>query len=117
MGNEKNTIKLPFNVFLTDIALVPATMVSALFLGVRAFDAINDPLIGIMADRTKSRWGRYCPWMFFGAILLIPTITLLFWAHPDWSVARVPHICNPGNSSGCRNGKWFCDRSDLWYDP
>lgn len=80
--------------FLTDIALVPAAVVSALFLGVRAFDAINDPLIGIMSDRTKSRWGRYRPWMFVGAIMLIPTLTLLFWAHPDWSVgARTAYAC------------------------
>lgn len=80
--------------FLTDIALVPTFVVSALFLGVRAFDAINDPLIGIMADRTKSRWGRYRPWMFTGAMLLVPTITLLFWAHPDWSQgARTLYAC------------------------
>lgn len=80
--------------FLTDIALVPAAVVSVLFLGVRAFDAINDPLIGIMADKTKSKWGRYRPWMFVGAILLIPTITLLFWAHPDWSVGtRTAYAC------------------------
>lgn len=40
--------------FLTDVALVPTVVVSALFLGVRAFDAINDPIIGLMADKTKA---------------------------------------------------------------
>lgn len=80
--------------FLTDIALVPATVVSALFLAIRAFDAINDPLIGLMADNTKSRWGRYRPWMLAGAFLLVPAVVLLFWAHPTWSTtARTVYAC------------------------
>ncbi|HZK26626.1 MAG TPA: glycoside-pentoside-hexuronide (GPH):cation symporter [Thermoclostridium sp.] len=71
--------------FLTDIALVPAAIVSVLFLAVRLFDAINDPLIGSLADRTKTKMGRYRPWMLAGAIVLLPSVVLLFWAHPDWS--------------------------------
>ena len=80
--------------FLTDIALVPTTIVSALFLVCRLFDAINDPLIGLMADNTKSRHGRYRPWMLAGALGLIPSVVLLFWAHPDWSQpARTWYAC------------------------
>ena len=80
--------------FLTDVAMVPMAAVSALFLAVRAFDAVNDPLIGLLADNTRSRWGRYRPWMMTGAILLVPTVTLLFWAHPDWSTpARTAYAC------------------------
>lgn len=80
--------------FLTDIALVPATAVSALFMAIRAFDAINDPLIGLMSDNTKSRWGRYRPWMLTGAVLLVPTVVLLFWAHQSWSTpARTAYAC------------------------
>lgn len=80
--------------FLTDIALVPTLVVSALFLGVRAFDAINDPIIGLMSDNTKSRWGRYRPWMLGGAIILVPSVIMLFWAHPNWSVsARIWYTC------------------------
>lgn len=79
--------------FLTDIALVPALSVSALFLVVRFFDAVNDPIIGIMADRTKSRFGRYRPWMFAGGLILVPVVILMFWAHPTWSVgARTAYI-------------------------
>ena len=80
--------------FMTDIALIPASAVSILFLICRIWDAINDPMIGSLADRTNTKMGRYRPWMLGGAIGLIPLVVLLFWAHPDWSVgARTAYGC------------------------
>lgn len=80
--------------FMTDVALVPAAAVSILFLVCRIWDAVNDPLIGSLADRTNTKMGRYRPWMLGGAIGLIPLVMLLFWAHPDWSVgARTAYAC------------------------
>lgn len=80
--------------FLTDVALIPAAVVSGLFLFCRFIDAINDPFIGLMADNTKSRHGRYRPWMLVGALCLVPAVVLLFWAHPDWSQsARTWYAC------------------------
>ena len=80
--------------FMTDVALIPASAVSILFLICRIWDAINDPMIGSLADRTNTKMGRYRPWMLGGAIGLIPLVVLLFWAHPDWSVgARTAYGC------------------------
>ncbi len=80
--------------FMTDVALIPAGAVSVLFLICRIWDAINDPMIGSLSDRTKTKMGRYRPWMLGGAICLIPLVILLFWAHPDWSVgARTAYGC------------------------
>lgn len=45
--------------FMTDIALIPASAVSILFLICRIWDAINDPMIGSLADRTNTKMGRY----------------------------------------------------------
>ncbi len=72
--------------FLTDVALVPAASVSIIFLVSRIWDAVNDPMIGSLSDRTKTKLGRYRPWMLFGGSALLPLVVLLFWAHPTWSV-------------------------------
>ena len=80
--------------FMTDIALIPAAAVSILFLVSRIWDAINDPMIGSLADRTRTKMGRYRPWLMVGAIGLIPLVILSFWAHPEWSVgARTAYGC------------------------
>lgn len=71
--------------FMTDVALIPAAATSIIFLVARCWDAINDPLIGSLADRTRTKMGRYRPWMLVGAIGLLPLCVLLLWAHPTWS--------------------------------
>ena len=63
-------------------------------LGVRLFDAVNDPIIGSMADRTRTRWGRYRPWLLFGGIGLPLSMIALFGAHSSWNpTAKVLWMC------------------------
>jgi len=54
--------------FYTDIYKIPAAFVGSLFLAARVLDAITDPLIGLVADRTRTRWGKFRPYLLFGAI-------------------------------------------------
>ncbi|OLP18112.1 MFS transporter [Leptolyngbya sp. 'hensonii'] len=55
-------------VFFTNVAgLNPGLAGSVLLLG-KIWDAVNDPIVGVLSDRTQSRWGRRYPWMIFGAI-------------------------------------------------
>lgn len=65
-------------IFFTDYVGVPAASVSALLLVVRIFDAINDPIIGSIADRTKSKYGRYRPWVAVGGTVMCLMIALMF---------------------------------------
>lgn len=51
----------------------------------RAWDAINDPLIGSMSDNCRSRFGRRRPFIFVGGILFAFSIPLLWAMNPDWS--------------------------------
>jgi len=54
--------------FYTDVFGIPAAAAGTLFLITRVFDAVSDPLMGVIADRTKSRWGKYRPYLLWGAI-------------------------------------------------
>jgi glycoside/pentoside/hexuronide:cation symporter, GPH family len=54
--------------FYTDAFGITAAAAGTLFLVVRVFDAAFDPLMGIVADRTKSRWGKFRPWVLFTAV-------------------------------------------------
>ncbi|MEO1335008.1 MAG: glycoside-pentoside-hexuronide (GPH):cation symporter, partial [Myxococcota bacterium] len=45
-----------------------AGIVGSIFLGVRIFDAFTDPVMGVMADKTQSRWGRYRPYMLWMSV-------------------------------------------------
>jgi GPH family glycoside/pentoside/hexuronide:cation symporter len=54
--------------FFTNVAgLNPAMAGSILLIG-KVWDAVNDPIVGMLSDRTKSVWGRRYPWMLWGAI-------------------------------------------------
>ena len=52
--------------------------VGMVLLLARLFDVVTDPIVGILSDRTRSRWGRRRPWMLAGAPVLICGLFLLF---------------------------------------
>ena len=54
--------------YYTDVFGIAPGIVGILFLSLRIFDAISDPLIGIMADRTMTRWGQFRPYLLWTAI-------------------------------------------------
>ena len=56
------------NAFLLDVAGLRPAVAGTIFLIVKIWDAVNDPLIGALTDRTKTRWGRRRPWLLFAAI-------------------------------------------------
>ena len=73
-------------IYYTDTIGIPAATVSVMMLVVRIFDAFNDPVIGSLADRTNSRWGRYRPWFMLGSIAMACFIVLIFAASPGWQM-------------------------------
>ena len=54
--------------FYTDIYGLSAAAVGVMFLVTRVLDAITDPLTGIVADRVKTRWGHFRPWLIWFAV-------------------------------------------------
>ena len=68
--------------FLTDVAhLNPALAGVTIIIG-GIWDAINDPLIGWLSDRTRTRWGRRRPYLLFGAVPYGVTFALMWWVPP-----------------------------------
>lgn len=55
-------------IFYTDTFGLSAAAVSTMFLIVRFFDAANDPMMGMIADRTNTRWGKFRPYLLWFAI-------------------------------------------------
>ena len=72
--------------YMTDTLKIPAATASVIMFISTLWDAVNDPMMGVIADRTKTRWGRYRPYMFAAPILLIIFSTLL-WV--DWGFESV----------------------------
>ena len=72
-------------IFYTDVFGISMSAVATLMLFSRFWDAINDPIIGGLSDKTHTRWGRYRPWLLFAAPLTALVLILTFWAQPDWS--------------------------------
>lgn len=78
-----------FSPYMTDTLKIPAAAASMIMFIATLWDAINDPMMGILADRTKSRWGRYRPYFIFAPILLTVFSTLL-WV--DWGLSSTGKI-------------------------
>jgi glycoside/pentoside/hexuronide:cation symporter, GPH family len=72
--------------FYTDVFGISAGMAGTIILVARLWDAFFDPVIGVLADRTNTRWGRFRPWVL--------------WTSIPWAVAMVlaystPHFADP----------------------
>ncbi|MFY0600508.1 MAG: MFS transporter [Cyclobacteriaceae bacterium] len=70
--------------FYTDVFGISAAAVGTMFLVTRIWDAANDPMMGIISDRTKSAWGKFRPYLLFGAIPF-GIIGILTFTTPDLS--------------------------------
>ena len=71
-----------FAAFMTDTMLLPATACSVIMFIATLWDAVNDPMMGVLADRTNTKWGRYRPYLLFTPVLMLIFSTLL-WLNPN----------------------------------
>lgn len=69
---------LALPIFFTDVARIDPVQVSSIFLLTKIWDAINDPMMGVFVDRTRTRWGKCRPYILFVAVPLGVLGTLMF---------------------------------------
>lgn len=73
--------------FYTDVFGISAAVAASVLLVARVVDAVTDPLMGMIAERTHSRWGRLRPYLLFGAVPLAVLGVLTF---------TTPELSEPG---------------------
>ncbi|MBN1378262.1 MAG: MFS transporter [Gammaproteobacteria bacterium] len=117
-------------VFYTDTFGIPALAVGVLLLIVRLSDGITDIIMGMIADRTSSRWGKFRPWVLFSApalgVFMVLTFTTpdigpmakLIWAYATYigltlayTVNNVPYsammgVMTPSNVERTNLSSW-----------
>ncbi len=94
-------IVIHLTIFYSDEILVPLGFIALVKALARAFDALTDPLMGWVTDRTRSRWGRRRPWMMIGAPFAAMAFVMLF---------APPESLNPSNAA-----VWFALAYILYY--
>ncbi len=94
-------IAIHMNIFYSDVVLVPLGYIALAVALARSFDAITDPLMGWISDRTNTRWGRRRPWMLLGAPLAAVAFVLLF--------------SPPENLSSTAAAVWFTSTFVLYF--
>ena len=68
--------------YYQDILGVSAFAMGVILLAARVFDAFNDPIMGVVVAKTRTRWGKFRPWLFIGTILNAIMLYLMFSAPP-----------------------------------
>ncbi|TLV15602.1 MFS transporter [Klebsiella indica] len=70
--------------YFTDVYGISVTVVGVLMLAVRFLDMIDSPVLGILIDKTNTRWGKSRPWILWFCIPFAASCIMLFWG-PDLS--------------------------------
>ena len=68
--------------YYQDIMGVSAVAMGIILLAARVFDAFNDPVMGVIVAKTKTRWGKFRPWLFIGTLTNAVVLFLMFAAPP-----------------------------------
>lgn len=74
-------VSMYFVFYLTDILNLPDStmwLMTAALTVLRVFDALNDPIMGVLVDNTRSRWGKFKPWILIGGVVGGILTVLLF---------------------------------------
>jgi len=75
--------------FYTDVFGLTAGAAAAILMCARLWDAVADPMMGILADRTNTRWGKFRPWILFTALPWCVVMVLAYTTPKGWSMGAM----------------------------
>ena len=73
------------SIFYTDVAGIGAGLVTLIIWITKIWDAVNDIMVGILADRTRTKMGRYRPWIISSAVPFVIITFLCFVTNSNWA--------------------------------
>ena len=71
--------------YFQDVMGVSAIAMGIILMAARVFDAFNDPIMGVLVAKTKTRWGKFRPWLLIGTITNAIVLAIMFNCPPDFS--------------------------------
>src|SRR3974377_752914 len=75
--------------FYTDVFGLTASAAAAILLWPRLWDAVADPIVGVLADRTNTRWGKFRPWVLFTSVPWFVVMILAYTTPHGWSMGAL----------------------------
>ncbi len=75
---QLNTFAIAALFFMVTVLKIEPVIAGALITGSKLYDAVTDPLMGVISDRTRSRWGRRRPYLLLGGVTCGASFALLF---------------------------------------
>jgi melibiose permease len=69
--------------YYQDILGVSAIAMGIILMAARIFDAFNDPVMGVIVAKTRTRWGRFRPWLMIGTVTNAFVLFLMYSAPPE----------------------------------
>ncbi len=71
------------SIYFLDVMGISAVAIGILLMVARVFDAFNDPLMGVLVAKTKTRWGKFRPWLMIGTITNAIVLYMMFSIPPS----------------------------------
>ena len=68
--------------YYQDLLGVSPIIMGAILMGARVFDAFNDPIMGVIVAKTKTKWGKFRPWLMIGTVTNAIVLFMMFAAPP-----------------------------------
>lgn len=69
--------------YFQDVMGVSAITMGIILMVARVFDAFNDPIMGVLVAKTKTRWGKFRPWLLIGTLTNAVVLVVMFSAPPE----------------------------------